>query len=231
MVRNEVPSLGKGSKQTIPYAVGYCSGNTVTAMWHSCLISLVYRDRPGIVHSLSGPALHEGRNKMAKFFVENLSTSKVLVVVDTDILFTPEDVDKLLAHDEPVVSGVYPTYHGESDVPNALDAEVIADGCGFMKIDRVVLEAMMPHPFDPVYVTSPNGEQCTTGEDVGFRIRAQRLGFDTVIDKSIQVRHLKLVPMVVPGEDLVNVDTLVREVKDRYSHFIVTPDPLLEGGD
>lgn len=56
-----------------------------------------------------GPYLDQGRNKMVRVFNDERIRERCthLLMVDSDIAFTPEDVIKLYEADKPIVSGVY----------------------------------------------------------------------------------------------------------------------------
>lgn len=160
------------------YAIGFCSGYEVTLAFLNSLVNAVHRDRCGVLSMLGGPVLHRNRNELSKMFLEGQGGHvQKLVMVDTDIAFTMDDLDALLAHKEPIVSGVYP----------AADGRVISDGCGFMVIDREVLDRLMPYPFNPVKFEDGR----ISGEDVGFRVHARQAGYEVVVDPTISVQHLK----------------------------------------
>ena len=67
--------------------------------------------RSGIPHGLLTQAnsslITHGRSKCANFFINN-TDHEYLFFLDSDIGFNPEDVLKLLSHNEPIVSGTYP---------------------------------------------------------------------------------------------------------------------------
>ena len=91
-------------------------------------------------------------------------------MVDTDIVFTPEDVEKLLAHNVSVTSGVYVDAH----------RKLVTKGAGFQVIRRALLETIGKDWFDHIDGLS---------EDMSFRRRA---GSENVcVDSTVRVGHVK----------------------------------------
>jgi len=175
------------------YALGYVAGEQVHTQWMDRVVNLMYRDFPPVLRKYSGAGvLWRARNDLATTFLRETDADKLLMV-DTDILFTPEDVDALLDHEEPVVSGVYGTTSSWSG-----DVTLVVDGCGFVSIGREVIEALEPRPFLPI----PTAEGDLTGEDVGFRIRAQQAGFSICIDTEVRVQHVKSIILGIEDTEL-----------------------------
>ncbi len=174
------------------YAVGFVSGMTVTLPFFDSVIKAVQRDGCGVISVMGGPVLHRSRNQLAEMFVSGAGGADCdrMVMVDADIVFTLDDLDRLLAHDEPIVSGIYGDATGE----------IVTLGCGFMSITKDVLERMLPFPFNPV--KTQDGR--VSGEDVGFRVHAKEHGYETVVDFDISVGHVKtqIVRVEVPESEL-----------------------------
>jgi hypothetical protein len=169
------------------YAIGFVSGLEITVPFFNSVLQAVVRDHCGVVSVLSGPVLHRARNQLAEMFLNGQGGDcDRLLMVDSDIVFTLDDVDAILAHDEPVVSGVYQGPEG-----------VVEQGCGFLLIHRKVLEELKPFPFNPIKLE----DGVVSGEDVGFRFHARKAGYEAVIDHSIAVGHIK--PQVLQVEALV----------------------------
>ena len=148
-------------------ALGFCSGSTVTAEFVRSLTSL-YAARPDLpqrtIHIIGGPDIADSRNLLVRTFL-TLDADRLLMV-DTDIVFTPDDVDRLLAVDAAVALGVYLNANGV----------LVVNGAGFMAIDRSVLEGREGW-FD---------HEPGLGEDISFLRRVEY-----VVDESIRVGHVK----------------------------------------
>jgi len=170
------------------YVLGYVCGETVSSMWVDCLIKIMGRDMCPILRVFSGSPIHGARDEVVKGFLGG-KYSDTLVMVDTDIIFEPEHVDALLAHDRPIVSGVYPSTASWSPA-----AEIILEGCGFMAVKKEVFEAVGEYPFAPIIMKDGHA----SGEDVGFRVKARLAGYDTYVDDDIRVGHIKSIHLRLP---------------------------------
>ncbi len=170
--------------------------------------------RPCIGDSLVARA----RNKLAAEFMETDATH--MLFIDTDLVFTPEHVGRLIGHDVPIVAGLYPKKQPSlSWVVNTLPNEepderglqkVKYIGTGFLMIRRDVIQRMIAEVPGISYVTDagqvqrtehdlfPTGpmfdpEQGTTryhSEDWGFCRRALDLGFDVLADTRVVCKHV-----------------------------------------
>ncbi len=158
------------------YTLGFVSGWDVSHPFFNSVFQVASKHGCHVISILSGPLLHRARNELCAMYLRE-TANDTLLMVDSDIEFTPDDVDAILAHPEPVVTGVYPDNHGEA----------VTDGCGFLRIDRHVVEALMPFPFNPIKVEDGR----VSGEDVGFRYHARAAGFEVVVDHDISLGHLK----------------------------------------
>ena len=132
-----------------------------------------------------------------------------MVVIDTDLVFTPEHLACLMEHDEPLVFGLYSKRTVKFDPPmvplpgnedpsksEGVLWEVAKTARGFMRVHRSVFETMRPavtlmrgtefgdmHSFWP---TSHDG----TSEDFAFCAKWRELGGRVLIDKRIFVGHV-----------------------------------------
>jgi hypothetical protein len=136
-----------------------------------------------------------------------------LMWIDSDMVFKPEDLDKLLAHDKDIVSGVYLMEGGSSyatvkewdeeffqkngsfqfltpEVAGTELMEVAYSGFGFMLIKHGVFEALEYPWFRPIFY---NIGDCMDfcAEDVGFCRTATEKGFKIWVDPSVKVGHEK----------------------------------------
>ena len=128
--------------------------------------------------------------------------------IDSDMVWTPDDVLRLLGHDMPIVSGLYANGRGE---PNAFTdrstrvepgdglEQVYATGFGFIKVDRDVYEHI-PYPWFRLMPSETGG---TDSEDVSFCRLARAAGFEVWLDKGVHVGHEK--PCIVKVGGVVSV--------------------------
>jgi len=138
--------------------------------------------------------------------------------IDSDIIFKPEDVFKLLKHDKDIVSGLYYVLQGPTinDCPyrfacgtlenNNLTLKDIKDfnklievkgnGMGFMLIKKGVFEKIEFPWFEPTsFEYRGSGEDLIAfySEDLSFQIKARDQGFISYVDPNVIVGHEKLV--------------------------------------
>jgi hypothetical protein len=170
--------------------------------------------RPCIGDSLVARA----RNKLAAEFLETDATH--LLFLDTDLIFTPAHIARLISHDEPIVAGLYPKKQPQlAWVLNTLPGEEPDDrglqkvkyiGTGCLMIHRGVIERMIAEIPNIAYITDagqvqrtehdlfPTGpmfdpEQQTTryhSEDWGFCRRALDLGYSIYADTRVVCKHV-----------------------------------------
>lgn len=176
-------------------ALGFCSGSTLTSEFVQSLVATYarwpdYAERT--IHVTSGPDIGHARNLIAKTF---LATEwDQLLMVDTDIVFTPDDIHMLARSDYPIISGLYRASDDKLMAARWQDGfrwplhapgfdgiypKVDAVGMGFCLIERKVLADCS---FDPV---------SGYGEDVSFCIRATERGYPIHLDPRVRVGHVK----------------------------------------
>lgn len=159
--------------------------------------------------------LDEGRNRVAEEFLR--SGAEWLLWVDTDMVFSPQDFDALLARGAPIVSGLYyrasdpPTPcmmrykdgHARvvKDWPKAKTISVDTAGFGFMLTHREVFEKIAAEQFNPTHPWFDNGQIGPSGQtltdDASFCWRAKQLGYNILVDTAVVIGHLK--PQVIRG--------------------------------
>jgi len=162
--------------------------------------------------------IHRNRNHL--FNEAHKDNADYILFIDTDIVWNPEDIEKLIALDKDIVSGVYKSRRPLQDIQNAYvvfgkrdDGELSvyeelptmpfkteAVGMGFCLIKRKVIETMIGKipelglPFDFIHVDEMkqkhNEESNLAGEDISFCYRAKRAGFDVWVEPSVAVAHL-----------------------------------------
>lgn len=158
------------------------------------------------------------RNRIAKAFLEDPKATHLLFI-DTDLIFSPEHVARLISHDLPLVCGCYPkkqpgldwvlnTLPGEERDPATGLQRVRYAGTGFMLIRRDVFEAI-DRIFPEIRYQPDDGEPeegvyrdffrvgpCVAGgrrrylsEDWYFCEMAQQAGIPTFVDTNVVLKH------------------------------------------
>lgn len=146
-----------------------------------------------------GSLIYEARNKLTKQAIK--MGADWTMWFDSDMIFQPDTMIKLLEHNAPIVSGAYfrrsPPYHlvafDECDTKNRkwtdlkLPTETVkcggvGFGCVLVKTDVLFdVAAKFQTWFEPM-----NG----FGEDLSFCWRARECGYDILLDPSITCGHI-----------------------------------------
>lgn len=146
-----------------------------------------------------GSLIYEARNKLAKKALE--MGAEWTMWFDSDMIFEPDTMQRLLAHNAPMVSGAYfrrsPPYylvafdkidaenHEWSDLPlpdKTVKCGGVGFGCVLVKTDILFeVAAKFENWFEPV-----NG----FGEDLSFCWRARQCGYDILLDPTITCGHV-----------------------------------------
>lgn len=137
-----------------------------------------------------------------------------LLMLDADQTFAPKDVLRLLAlsTELPVVCGAYPAKLDPPTFMVATDRQILEPGplgtvkvdgvgLGFAMFDRrvlVQLEAVAPRVFydgDPIshpmmFSTSIREDMRFMGEDMTFFANVRSLGYDVLVDPSLEIGHV-----------------------------------------
>jgi len=146
-----------------------------------------------------GSTLSNNRNQVWKFAQRDKDS---LLFIDSDIIFTPEDVRKIEIHLQTydIVTGVYvlgfPPYNPaifkrvEADydfmpIPTTL-SQIGACGAGFLGISARAIKILGDNPFSNQW----EGE-VAHGEDVSFCHLANEKGLKVYVDPEIQVGQLR----------------------------------------
>ena len=162
------------------------------------------------------------RNDLTHNFLQHKEFTHILFI-DSDIVFSIEQVEKLLSHDEEIVGGYYfKKCEGQPqpvcnrlatvDAPNERGLlKMKYMGTGFIRISRRVFEVMaqeMPnleyvcdsdcktvkHDFWRMgVVTGPDGKRRWLSEDWQFCQFALDLGFDVWADATVILRHTGII--------------------------------------
>lgn len=137
--------------------------------------------------------------------------------IDSDIVFTPKQFQKLVDHNKDIISGVYMMddgkhfatckdwdeeyfkEHGQFKFLTLNDIEekevlleVSYSGMGFMLIKKGIFESMEYPWFKPIEKKIGNMVDFTM-EDVAFCLKAKEKGFKIYIDSTVRVGHEKKV--------------------------------------
>lgn len=199
-------------------AVGYVRPDKVSGRFAEALVTLALARKmtDGWIGLQSGPRIASARNDIVDHFLDN-KTAPYLLMVDTDMDFTVEDVDQLLknANEETILGGL--CFTGDTDIsptlyrlteqdgkltgaepiwnypPDSL-VEVDATGAAFLLIPRKVLRTMRDAFKDRTaypYFAESERDLVTIGEDVTFCLRARGLGFKVIVDTGVKIGHVK----------------------------------------
>lgn len=132
----------------------------------------------------------------------------VIMWIDSDIEWTPEDFIKLYNSDKDITTGVYVNDHGvlmytPSDYAhlNQKDhIEITHAGFGFIAIKQGVFESL-PRPWFQTQYTKKeiDGQEYLIpfGEDYSFCSKARQHGYKIYLDPTVNVTHHKQIPLKV----------------------------------
>jgi predicted O-methyltransferase YrrM len=176
-------------------------------------VLLLFKQTTCAIHLImeKSPYIHKSRNRAFKE-AQNVGAD-YLVMIDCDMGFPPDALQKLIALDKDVASGLYyekdnPHYplaytwtgdtknwHGNIvDIP-AEPFKIDAVGTGFMLISKKVLDYWTPEvyakhgkPFSPIWYDDGEGGEIA-GEDTSFCLRMRDVGFDIWVDPTFELIH------------------------------------------
>ena len=143
-----------------------------------------------------------------------------LLFIDSDMVWRPDDIERLVRFDRDVVSGLYMTrkpYDGRDHAPvvyrydrdhvlrpvydlppNVFKCDAV--GAGFLLLKKHVVDRMVEltpkigFPFDFITAeemnTKPSGRTNLIGEDLSFCWRLRKAGFDIWCDPAVKVGHI-----------------------------------------
>jgi hypothetical protein len=139
--------------------------------------------------------------------------------IDSDILFEPQQFQRLLGHGTDIVAGLYLMEGGKQFAAvEQWDEEYFAQhgcfrfltpadlqgkegllqmaytGMGFMLVKRGVFEAMEYPWFRPMEKRTGQAVDFTM-EDVGFCLRAREVGVAILVDEAVRMKHVKAIPL------------------------------------
>jgi len=172
----------------------------------STVLSLGIRD---IKFSANMSMPSHARDKLAKEFLDSKCTHAIWI--DSDMTWTPHDVQSLLTRNLPIVGGLAcKKADGEIRVASTLVAgaeidgrglvEAVATGMAFIVIHRGVFEHMVEHYGEEIVYTPggmtryhlfPEFEHGKfASEDTGFCYRARELGYKIMLDTNVRIGHV-----------------------------------------
>ena len=154
-------------------------------------------------HFCIGTLIVNQRDQLAEMALAAGSTH--ILWLDSDMMFPPDTVQRLLAHDAPIVAGNYVTrqyphktvaythmHDWRSYVINTGKQDpisVAAVGMGCMLVNTAVIREMPRPRFQTMWIPETDDHM---GEDFYFCSRAKELGFDILIDDALScdLQHL-----------------------------------------
>ncbi|MER7169149.1 hypothetical protein ABT336_24195 [Micromonospora sp. NPDC000207] len=210
---------------TADVVVGWVHPGQVDAQFMDCMLRMLDHDRSrhGRVAGYAGmhcsANVSSGRNRLAAWFLDE-TPADWLLMVDTDMVWQPDDLDRLLANADPVrapiVGGlcfardyesglIWPTlFHPEpvdgSTVFLRLDRwpgntlfEVGGTGAAFLLVHRAVLEKVRAGGFSRAFPWFQETENPVgrVSEDLTFCARARAVGAPVHVHTGVEVGHRK----------------------------------------
>jgi hypothetical protein len=163
-----------------------------------CWIKVLASGKYGFT-SYSSPYVYFNRNKILKSIKD-----EHLLMIDSDIIFTLEQVEKMeqyLEQGYDAITGIYnmgtPPYkscifertqddYEPCEVKEGLN-EIGACGGGFLAVNKDTLKALPEDPFNNIQEGN-----VFHGEDISFCHRLHELGFKIWADSNIKLGHLRL---------------------------------------
>lgn len=191
------PGVAKASEPKPRPRLAVCipSGDHVHANFAMCLATALYvaglRRIPIALVSNKGSSILNNRNN-AVAEAQRLGCHKLLFI-DSDITFPVGAIERLLAHEKPIVGASYASrggVHKNLAKPLSGDREdvtglvqVAALPTGFLMVDMAVFEAMKrPYFRMPATEEADGVAPATLGEDYDFCNRARAAGFAIAMD-------------------------------------------------
>jgi hypothetical protein len=177
-------------------AIGMSVADFIRVKTVGTLVALFKKHPEMLFITKSGPYVFSNREQVAEDFLKTDCTH--LFFVDSDVLFQPEVLDKLLADDKdivgaqynrrvdkegvPVVATRYQMNPGDQLPPRVFKNYAVATGC--LLIKREVFNKI-PKPW-----FFHGTEEAPRGEDIYFSDKATANKIDIFIDGSIECGHI-----------------------------------------
>lgn len=112
------------ARRQLPVAIGVISSGAVDLDTVASIVTVLHEHTVRWVTLFrSGPYLDDARNAVVRTFMTDrqFRSCTHLLMVDSDIEFTPTDIEKLYDAQKPVVSGTYHHVHGSLMLPVVYD--------------------------------------------------------------------------------------------------------------
>ena len=227
LVRRSTPSKGG-------VAVAYCHPHELDATFHGCVVQMLCYDAKtkrriidhgDVIDTLSGPRIASARNEMCRAFLAHPHQPEWLWMVDTDMVFPRDILDRYLEvadpDESPIVGGlcfiggggsgkVEPTLkvlrqNGDGapkfetiwDYPENTLVQIDATGAACLMIHRKVIKALDEKYGETSHpwFAESSNTRAEFGEDITFCIRARDAGFPIKVHTGIRIGHVK--PQVI----------------------------------
>lgn len=149
-----------------------------------------------IVFSVHGKPVDVARQQLTAQALADKAVTHLLFI-DDDMQFPPDALERLLAHDVPIVGGLCharrppwnpmlakragPLYGFEYDHPSTGLVEVDATGAAFLLVKREVFETMFASWWKP---------RGTLTEDFSFCVGAKEAGYSIFVDVGLDIGHV-----------------------------------------
>jgi hypothetical protein len=184
--------------------------------WAFSMLAALNR-RSFTLQSISYPYPDGAMNIATADFLE--SDCDEMIVIDTDVVFTRQQLDWMLSHDEPLVFGIYPKKQpglvfpciGLNGEENPFQqegplCEVARTARGFMRVHRSVFEKMIPHVEKYTDAQTGREQYCFWktllgghSEDFFFCDLWRSLGGKILVDKRCTAQHEGSAVYPIPG--------------------------------
>ena len=208
--------------------IGYVHGGTVRAEFCASLLAACMEGPVPVDAVLavgSGPNISHARNMVARKFLEDPRQPPWLFMCDTDMVFEPNTVGRLVKAADPVARPVvgalcysqntdggdpYPTMYELAETGGQLAfvrysrwrggavVRVTATGAAALLIHRDALTAVEKHAGDaaaPWFRESPVGS-ALVGEDLTFCLRLGAAGIPVHVATSVKAGHMKTTMLI-----------------------------------
>lgn len=193
-----------GVKQKPLVIIGVPCGDTMHSAMASCLWGIGRGStdaRQGFVIAQNS-IIANGRNNLVATMISN--KADYLLQIDSDLVFPPDTLNRLLAHGKDIVGATYvrrgpPFDNLGASIKSDMDkqsglVEMTHIPTGMLLVKRKVYEAMKA----PWFRYTDNEELgCVNGEDMVFSIRIREAGYKIFcdLDLSMELRHMYLYPL------------------------------------
>lgn len=171
-------------------------------------MSLARMPRLNLINEASGPNVSNARNRVVSRFLE--SDDDWLLMLDTDMIFPEDSAERLLSHEQPIVSGLYYQpgnppfpcmyqnigvgyYASINEWPDGALVKADSVGAGFLMVHRDVfthISYVIPNRSAQWFQEIQMGMKLV-GEDFAFCARAAECSYQVTVDTSLRAGHIK----------------------------------------